>query len=81
MNPDVEEMEEDDWQAWARLRPTDDTPLYGVDDLGRRLIDDVWDIEASRANWHDVDLLSSWIDEQKRGSGTRNRTSNRYHYS
>ena len=59
-------MEEDDWQACARLCPTDDIPLYGVDDLGRRSIDDGWDIEASRANWHDVDLLSSWIDEQKR---------------
>ena len=27
LNPNVEEMEEDDWQAWARLRPTDDIPL------------------------------------------------------
>jgi len=66
LNPDVEEMEEDDWQTWARLRPNAEIPLYGVTDLGRRPIDDGWDTEVSRANWNDVDLMSSWIDEQKR---------------
>lgn len=66
LNADVEEMEEADWQAWARLRPNEDLPLYGIDDLGQRPIDDGWDIEVSRASWNDVELLSSWIDEQKR---------------
>jgi SpoVK/Ycf46/Vps4 family AAA+-type ATPase len=66
LNPDIEEMDEADWQEWARLRPNDGIPLYGVDDLGRRPIDDGWDIEASRVNWNDINLLSSWIDEQKK---------------
>jgi ATP-dependent DNA helicase PIF1 len=66
LNPDVQEMEEADWQTWAALHPNHDIPLYGVHDLGRRPVDDGWDIEASRAKWNDVNLLSTWIDEQKR---------------
>ena len=33
-------MEEKNWQAWARLRPNNNIPIYGVDDLGLRPIDD-----------------------------------------
>ena len=40
LNPDIEEMEEENWQAWARLRPNNNIPIYGVDDLGLRPIDD-----------------------------------------
>ena len=72
LNPDIEEMEEKNWQAWARLRPNNNIPIYGVDDLGLRPIDDGWEIEASRANWNDINLLmSSWIDEQKKEAQER----------
>ncbi|KAF9536267.1 hypothetical protein CPC08DRAFT_590772, partial [Agrocybe pediades] len=66
INPDIAEMDESDWQTWARLRPNMDVPLYGADDLGKRPIDDGWDIHAARQKWNDVNLMSSWIDEQKR---------------
>ena len=66
VNSDVENMEEVDWQAWARLRPNDTIPLYGACDVGRRPIDDGWDVDAARGRWNDIDLLSSWIEEQKR---------------
>ena len=59
-------MEKADWQAWARLCPNADIPLYDTDDIGRRPIDDGWDIDAFRRSWDNVNLLSSWIDEQKR---------------
>ncbi|KAJ3505917.1 hypothetical protein NLJ89_g7163 [Agrocybe chaxingu] len=66
MNPDVAEMDEADWQAWARLHPNQDIPLYGADDLGRRPIDDGWDLEASRQQWNNVEAMATWIDEKKR---------------
>ena len=66
VNEDLAELEEADWQAWARLHPNGDIPLYGTEDIGRRPLDDSWDIDASRARWNDVNLLSSWIEEQKR---------------
>jgi len=65
VNPDIEEMDEADWQAWARLRPNSKIPLYGAADLGRWLMDDSWDIHASHERWNNINLLSSWIDEQK----------------
>ena len=65
VNTHLVDMEEADWQVWARLRPNADIPLYGTDDIGRRPIDDGWDIDASRARWNDINLMSPWIDEQK----------------
>jgi hypothetical protein len=65
-NPDIQEMDEADWQVWARLRPNSTIPLYGTDDLGRRPLDDGWDIQAARQRWANVNLLSTWIDQQKR---------------
>jgi hypothetical protein len=66
VNPDVGEMNEADWQAWARLRPGNAIPLYAACDVGRRPVDDGWDIDTARGRWNNIDLLSSWIDEQKR---------------
>jgi ATP-dependent DNA helicase PIF1 len=66
VDADLSDREEADWQALARLFPTGaDIPLRGTDDIGRRPIDDRWDIDASRTSWNDVNLLSSWIEEQK----------------
>ena len=65
VNPDVMEMDEADWQAWARLRPNNTIPLYDACDVGRRPIDDGWDIDAAHGRWNNINLLSSWIDEQK----------------
>ena len=66
VNPDVMEMDEADWQAWARLRPNNTIPLYDACDVGHRPIDDGWDIDAAHGRWNNINLLSSWIDEQKR---------------
>jgi hypothetical protein len=65
-NPDIQDMDEADWQAWARLRPNSTIPLYGTDDLGRRPLDDGWDIHAARQRWANINMLSTWIDQQKR---------------
>jgi ATP-dependent DNA helicase PIF1 len=75
VDADVNDMDEEDWQAWARLRPDKDIPLYGLDDIGRRPFDDSWDINASRTQWNDVNLLSSWIDERKREAQRQHDTS------
>jgi hypothetical protein len=69
MNPDVEDMEEADWQSWARDHPNSVLPLITVDDLGRRPLDLGWDIHASRARWNDIDKMASYVDEQKRDDG------------
>ncbi|KAF5336454.1 hypothetical protein D9611_006665 [Ephemerocybe angulata] len=67
LNPDVGEMTEDDWQTWARLRPDGgNIPMFGLDDLGKRPLDDGWDLDASRNRWNDVTSMQTWIQEQKR---------------
>jgi ATP-dependent DNA helicase PIF1 len=64
LNFGIKEKEEADCQA--RLRPlANSIPSYGIVDLGRRPIDD-GGIRASRENWNDTGLLSSWIYEHKR---------------
>jgi hypothetical protein len=65
VNPDVMDMDEADWQVWARLCPNNTIPLYNASDVGRRPIDDGWDIDAAHGRWNNINLLSSWIDEQK----------------
>jgi hypothetical protein len=69
MNPDVEDMEEADWQSWARDHPNSVLPLITVDDLGRRPLDLGWNIHASRARWDDIHKITSYVDEQKRDDG------------
>ena len=65
-NPDVMEMQEEDWQVWASLRPNQAIPLYAPEDIGRRPMDDGWDLEASRARWEHINQMSTWIDTMKK---------------
>lgn len=74
VNPDISAMEEADWQAWARDHPNAEIPAYDTSDLGRRPIDDGWDLEASYARWNDVPAMSVWIDERKREAGQHQQT-------
>ena len=51
--------------GWTGLRPY---PAYSgglACDVGRRPIDDGWDVNEARGRWNEINLLSSWIDEQK----------------
>ncbi|KAJ3525773.1 hypothetical protein NMY22_g10434 [Coprinellus aureogranulatus] len=66
VNPDIVDMTEEDWQVYARTRPGDENPVYGLGDLGQRPLDDGWDLEASRARWNDVNLMASYIHEERR---------------
>lgn len=65
-NPDLADMTEEDWQTWAHLHPNVPIPQFDVSDLGRRPIDDGWDLQNSRQRWNDIESVSSWIDEKKR---------------
>ena len=47
-NPDVQEMQEVDWQIWVQDHPQADLPVYGLDTLGNRPLNDDWDIDAAR---------------------------------
>ena len=66
VNPDVELMDEADWQTWARDHPNSSIPAFTLDDIGRRPLDVGWDIHASRARWNDIDKMASFLDEQRR---------------
>lgn len=65
-NPDITDMTEEDWQTWAHLHPNVQIPQYNASDLGRRPIDDGWDLEVSRQRWNSIESLSTWLDEKKR---------------
>ena len=69
MDPDMEGMEEADWQSWARDHPNAAIPVFTVDDLGRRLLDIGWDIHASHTQWNDIDKMASYLNEQKCDKG------------
>ncbi|KAI0367563.1 hypothetical protein BV20DRAFT_1000234, partial [Pilatotrama ljubarskyi] len=47
INPDFAELDEADWQVYARLFPDAALPAYDLDDIGRRPLDDGWDLDAS----------------------------------
>jgi hypothetical protein len=49
-------------------------PSFTVNDLGRRPLDQGWDIHASRARWNDVEKLASYVDEQRRNIGVEDDT-------
>jgi hypothetical protein len=66
LTADIEDMEEADWQSWARHHPNNEIPLMTLDDLGRRPLDLGWDIHASRMRWDNIDKLASYLDGQKR---------------
>jgi hypothetical protein len=61
----VMEMQEEDWQLWASLRPNQEISLYAPEDIGRRPMDDGWDLEASNARWEHINQMSTWIDSMK----------------
>lgn len=45
-------------------------PIFGVDDLGQRPIDDSWDLQAARSRWSNIDHMATYIQEQKRTYNT-----------
>ena len=65
-NPDVMEMQEEDWQVWASLRPNQVIPLYAPEDIGQQPMDDGWDLEASHTRWEHINQMSTWIDLMKK---------------
>ncbi|KAF5331234.1 hypothetical protein D9611_013064 [Ephemerocybe angulata] len=63
---DLEDLPQADWQAWAALRPNGEVPAFTFDDLGRRPLDDGWDLDESRNRWDNVDKMRKYVDEEKR---------------
>lgn len=65
IDPDVDRMEEADWQTWARDHPNTEIPSFTVDDLGRKPLNVGWNIHASCSRWNNVDKMASYLNEQK----------------
>lgn len=66
IDPDLAEMDEADWQVYMALFPNAMLPVYDFDDIGRRPLDDGWDIAASRNLWQNIDLMASYIANKRR---------------
>lgn len=66
INPDIAELDEADWQVYAHIFPNAAVPVYDLDDLGRRPLDDGWDLDASRARWDHVDRMASYLANKRR---------------
>lgn len=66
INPDFAELDEADWQVYAHLFPDAALPIFDLEDLERRPIDDGWDLDASRDHWEHVDRMASYIANQRR---------------
>ncbi|KAK7049008.1 hypothetical protein R3P38DRAFT_3175258 [Favolaschia claudopus] len=48
VNPDLEDMTEEDWQMFARDHPNAAIPVFDASDLGTRPLDAAWDPQATR---------------------------------
>ncbi len=68
-DPDAFLMDEADWQMFAQLYPGAALPEFDSSDLGRRPIDDGWNIEEAHERWNDIDKMASYIAEQRRLAG------------
>lgn len=66
VNEDIQEMDEADWQVYSRLHPNGNMPVFGFDDLGRRPIDESWDVDVARSRWPNVHCMATYLQEQKR---------------
>lgn len=66
INADLAELDEADWQIYARLFPNAAVPQFDLRDLGRRPIDEGWDIHAAHTRWMDVDKMATYLIEQRR---------------
>ncbi|CAK5270705.1 unnamed protein product [Mycena citricolor] len=69
INPDVNEVGEEDWQIFARDFPGAHLPQFDANDLGSRPIDAALMPEAGRGRWHEVEQMLSYIDTNRREYG------------
>jgi PIF1-like helicase len=68
-NPDIHDMGEVDWQIWARDHPQANLPIYDLDTVGNRPLDDAWDIDPARTQWPDVGKMNSWLSGKMQEEG------------
>ncbi len=68
-DPDAFLMDEADWQMFAQLYPDAVLPEFDASDLGRRPIDDGWNIDEAHHRWQDIDKMASYIADQRRLAG------------